>query len=340
MAREQVPAEEFQEGKPPEEELPKHPRGLGVVRRPVPIETLQRSTKAKIAATVQEFRKRAMEILTSSGALEFAAEDAKDETTKRRKGPVGVGGTPLGPDRQREIRSFFNANGVDFMSRLMVLAVNDWELSLQGVLFTQALTAFNVGGNGARATLGIRGGFNLRNPFIVETLRDRANMLAGEVAEGTFERMKTVFAEGFYLNGESPNQVARTLGEEFTFLSRDRAKLIARTETLIITSGAQQETYKASGVEFKRWLTTLDGLERPSHFEAHGQLVPINEPFIVGTDELQYPGDPGGDISEIANCRCAHIAVVDAAQTFSSANVWAGDVAPDQFARERIAAAA
>lgn len=337
-----VQAERFEED--PEEELASRPRQhLGVMRRPVPISKLQRQTKSRLSASVKRFKSNILAAFEGSGVLEFAYQDALERQRKRVdprwKAPVGVGGTPLGPDARREIQRFFNANGVDFMSSLSISAVKDWELELEAILYEQGVEAYNIGGQAARATLGVRGGFNLRNPFIVQTLRDRANMLAGGIADSEFERLKTVFAEGFYLRGENPLTVARTMEQEFNFLSRDRANLVARTEAVVITGGAQQQCYQASGVEFKRWLTTLDGRERESHFEAHGQLVPINEPFIVGDEELQFPGDPDGDIKEIANCRCSHIAVVSAEQVFSDANVWAGDVDPDQFSRERLQAA-
>ena len=338
-------AEEYEGATP--QELTERPREhLGVIRRPVPISALQRETKRLLAESARAFQERVTEVLQRSGVMEFAAEDAERAAKRagwthfQAKGPVGVGGTPLGPDREREIMAFFNANGVDFMSRLMVSEVKNWQLELEAILGQQELAAFNLGAKGARATLGIRGSFNLRNPFIVQTLQDRANMLAGAIADSTFERMKTVFAEGFYVHGESPLEVAKTLSAEFDFLARDRAKLVARTEGLVVSSQGQQMLYTASGVEFKRWLTTLDGLERETHFEAHGQIVPINEPFEVGDEAMQHPGDPGADIKEVANCRCAHIAVVQASQMFSEANVWAGDVAPDQFSAERLALAA
>ena len=121
---------------------------------------------------------------------------------------------------------------------------------------------------------------------------------------------------------------------------RVKAIPIGGEQPMYITSQGQQTLYKASGVEFKRWLTTLDGLERLTHFEAHGQIVPIDQPFLVGDEEMQHPGDPSADIKEVASCRCAHIAVVSASQVFSEANVWAGDVAPDQFSQERLQEAA
>jgi hypothetical protein len=54
----------------------------------------------------------------------------------------------------------------------------------------------------------------------------------------------------------------------------------------------------------KRWQATGDDRTRPSHLEADGQQVPINEPFEVGGSALMHPGDPNGPPDLIINCRC------------------------------------
>lgn len=50
--------------------------------------------------------------------------------------------------------------------------------------------------------------------------------------------------------------------------------------------------------------STLDDRTRPDHADADGQVVPLDEPFIVGGDELMQPGDPNGPLDQILNCRC------------------------------------
>jgi len=131
--------------------------------------------------------------------------------------------------------------------------------------------------------------------------------------------------------------VAKTLEQEFGFLSRDRAELIARTETLAVTEEASHTVYEASGVEWERWLATLDGKERPDHFEAHGQIKTIDDVFVVGGEELRYVGDPEASLEQTANCRCSAEPIVTQEQFFSDALVWRGDVDPDEFSKDRIA---
>ncbi len=50
-----------------------------------------------------------------------------------------------------------------------------------------------------------------------------------------------------------------------------------------------------------------DDLVRETHAEADGQVVPVDQPFDVGGESLDYPGDPSGSDAECCNCRCSVI---------------------------------
>jgi hypothetical protein len=56
----------------------------------------------------------------------------------------------------------------------------------------------------------------------------------------------------------------------------------------------------------KEWITVQDETVRPWHKEAHGQQVLEQEAFIVGGQNLMYPGDAsmGATIENLINCRC------------------------------------
>ncbi len=92
-----------------------------------------------------------------------------------------------------------------------------------------------------------------------------------------------------------------------------RTEMIARTETMRAANAGSREIYQANGIEQKEWLTSIDGRERESHAEANGQIVGIDEPFIVGGEELMQPGDPSGSPGETINCRCTVLPVLDKA---------------------------
>ena len=55
----------------------------------------------------------------------------------------------------------------------------------------------------------------------------------------------------------------------------------------------------------KMWLSRRDPKVRPFHVEADGQVVKVDEPFVVcGGVEMDFPGEPVGDPSCWINCRC------------------------------------
>lgn len=88
---------------------------------------------------------------------------------------------------------------------------------------------------------------------------------------------------------------------------RDRATLIARTESTGANNYGAHQALTMEGVATKVWLATDDRRTRASHAAAEGQEVGIDKPFNVGGSFVQFPGDPQGPVDEVANCRCALI---------------------------------
>jgi uncharacterized protein with gpF-like domain len=88
--------------------------------------------------------------------------------------------------------------------------------------------------------------------------------------------------------------------------SRQRAALIARTETHGAANFGAQEAAKETGLQLrKEWVSASDERTRDSHRRADGQVVGMDEPFRIGGARLMYPGDPDGPADETINCRCA-----------------------------------
>lgn len=327
---------ELEPGQRPED-LPRPPSLHGArLQRKVPLAKLETNLRRKIARATKKIEAKVLRELERSGLLRKLEADAeRRREAQGKQGPVGRGGIPLGPERELVIERIFRYDDMEAVARLFRDPEAAFAIELEEVFDEAYPEMFNRGGNAARLELGARGSFRLRNPAIADALFERANHLAGNIAEDVFDRMKTVIADGFYLEGRGIADVARALREEFDWMSSSRAERIARTETLSVTEEAQLTVYQASGVHLKRWITTLDGRERESHFLAHGQLVPIDEPFEVGDSLLMYPGDPDAPPGEICNCRCATQPVVSEEQIFSDADIWRGDVDPDEFAKNR-----
>jgi hypothetical protein len=254
----------------------------------------------------------------------------------RQSKAVGRGGQPLDPEHERQLERIFRTAGVVAWAKLILSDIEAFQLDMEGTLADDYAGLYEAGARAARIQLGVRGAFNLRSPFILDQLEERANMLSGGIADELFDRMKTVVADDFYIGGQSPLQVARGLRDEFDWMGKTRSELIARNETGIVTSGAQHQVYEMAGVEGKRWAAFRDDRTRFSHKNAHGQVQPLELPFELIDEEgevhyLQHPHDPDADISQVANCRCAELPIIDAAHRYDESSVWDGSVDPDDF---------
>ena len=95
--------------------------------------------------------------------------------------------------------------------------------------------------------------------------------------------------------------------EACLFVPPGKGKTVVTLKALddLATIGAD-EAARSTGLEMiKEWASAEDSRTRPSHAEADGDEVPLDEPFVVGDARLMVPGDPSGPAKEIINCRCA-----------------------------------
>lgn len=133
---------------------------------------------------------------------------------------------------------------------------------------------------------------------------------AREVNETTKRQIRAELAEGL-AEGEGVDDLSARMSGIFKQASTSRTQTIARTETTKASNVGALITYDESGVvEEKEWLTTLDGREREDHGEANGQRQKISEPFVVGGEELRYPGDSAASAAQVCNCRCTVLPVI------------------------------
>lgn len=94
--------------------------------------------------------------------------------------------------------------------------------------------------------------------------------------------------------------------------NRQAAVRNARTMITGAENRGRNDSYKQLEedglVLMKVWMATPDGKTRDWHIDMDGQEVGVNEYFIDGLgNELEYPGDPGGDPATTYNCRCAMV---------------------------------
>lgn len=109
------------------------------------------------------------------------------------------------------------------------------------------------------------------------------------------------------MRGDDINKLINHI-KEVTELKLSEITRIARTQTTRIENEARLKSYKAmedlGHKVVKTWVAVGDNRTRHAHNVANGQTVEIDKPFIVGGEELMFPGDPNGSPGNIINCRC------------------------------------
>ena len=103
--------------------------------------------------------------------------------------------------------------------------------------------------------------------------------------------------------GKTTEAIADDLRRQYN-IAGNRSMLIARTESTGAVNGGSIMYYESIGVTKGEWVTAHDERVRQSHVECENSGARrIGSTFPNG---LRYPGDPLGDISEVANCRCSY----------------------------------
>lgn len=112
------------------------------------------------------------------------------------------------------------------------------------------------------------------------------------------------------LQGSSINKMAKDLMNRVTDMNKTSAIRAARTAVTEAENAGRQaaadELEKKGVIMGKRWIATHDSRTRDEHLEADGQIVENNKPFVVGGEELMFPGDKslGASGWNLYNCRC------------------------------------
>jgi HK97 family phage portal protein len=154
------------------------------------------------------------------------------------------------------------------------------EVKFEQDIFTRTVTEW-LATEGAKRVVGV-----------LDTTKDkiRRELLAGQAA------------------GESIFQLSKRLQAMYGEFSNIRAERIARTEVISAASLGSQTAARATNLPLlKEWISTRDSRVRDSHGNANGQVVKIDEPYIIGGYKMMHPGDSsmGAPGDEIIQCRCS-----------------------------------
>ncbi len=144
----------------------------------------------------------------------------------------------------------------------------------------------------------------------LQFIEGRANLLANVPDEVHAEIMQSI--EQGLQHGESRKELMSRISAAFDEIGRSRAETIANTETAAAFNYARDKAMREAGVTHKKWLHSMSPLikePRPTHLEADGQTVPIDEPFDVGGVQFMHPGDDslGAGPEDIISCHCVAI---------------------------------
>jgi hypothetical protein len=148
---------------------------------------------------------------------------------------------------------------------------------------------------------------------IVEYIKIYGATKVTEITSTTVNHIKEAINKGID-EGLGVAGTAREIRKSAPEISKIRSNTIARTEIHQASNTANvqimKETANELGIEMvKEWVSPHDERVRETHAEADGQQVGMNENFIVGGEELAYPGDPNGSAENVINCRCAVVFV-------------------------------
>lgn len=124
-------------------------------------------------------------------------------------------------------------------------------------------------------------------------------------------KLNSIIRQGIR-KGKSVNDIAYNI-ERLTKMDIVAAFRAARTGCTNAENSAKLDAMIAFrdkyGIDVKKmWYATLDGRTRTHHREVHGEVRELEEKFSNG---LLFPADPNGEPSEVYNCRCTMLEVID-----------------------------
>ena len=252
-------------------------------------------------------------------------DDLLRQVERRDEAVIRAAIEMLHETRMRIAADLMTAEGWDFYRlRNLQAIVERWlrrfQDELTRTLIAAEETAYRQGGLAVEeplAQMGYRVSFADLSPYQLMVIQAYSADLVKALVGDALNRINNALALGI-LGEKSPFQIMKEITEilgeqEIKAIGgiAYRAEKIARTELSRIfnmaTFARQQDAAKHIPGLQKEWLTAMDERVRPHHAIAHGQRVPVERPFIVMGEELQYPSDPAGSPSNTINCRCVSV---------------------------------
>jgi len=147
------------------------------------------------------------------------------------------------------------------------------------------------------------------DPDLPDRVAVELEQVAARGATHIGDRMRDDIAEVLrdaHDEGLAIPEIERILRQSvFADMAPYEAERAARTEGTTAANRGAVSSYEDAGAVGKTWQAEDDSRTRPTHREADGQTVPINQAFKVDGHAAQFPGDPSLPIDERVWCRCS-----------------------------------
>jgi hypothetical protein len=154
-----------------------------------------------------------------------------------------------------------------------------------------------------KATIGV--GFE--NPIMDAALKDYFNTIGGQhikdINDTSLRKVQSAFQTALE-NNEGFRGAEKRLIKEVG-MTKTRARLIARTESVMITNAAKYTQSELMPIEMeKTWLHDHPKMPRDWHIALSGKTIDLDKKFNADGRMMKHPGDPAGGIENNANCKC------------------------------------
>lgn len=161
--------------------------------------------------------------------------------------------------------------------------------------------------------------FSVINPNVVESLvKEKRILLPTKTVDKAkdirwnMKKLNSEVLQGI-LQGESMDKIAARF-QKVSDMNETSAIRNARTMVTSAENAGRLDSYhqaEQDGVLLEKyWIATNDNETREDHRQAgidfgKENSIPPDEAFLVGGEELMYPGDPAGSGHNVYNCRCS-----------------------------------
>lgn len=140
--------------------------------------------------------------------------------------------------------------------------------------------------------------------FIVQELKDaylKATASFGVPSDEYITEVALAFAVNFI-------KATKEHKNDAWYTSKDRAKYNAENEANTVLNYKDYSEAKKRGFTKKRWWTENDSRVRMTHIPLEGEVIPIDDLFVVGEALMRFPHDyeyAAEYPEELVNCRCS-----------------------------------